>query len=570
MISTATDSEKKEPVIFETFIIFRGSSIEGSIASLLQDRFLVLYSVTCKVVHILDCEPIDFRRSVCIFLPEIRQQFLYQIAEAEFLNMRKLVSTCHGVIWVTNERAGESNSQSVQGFARCIREELKDLRLVTLSLDVTKGLASIVEKILLIYRDTMLDVSDNYEREYVEEKDMLSINRMVEANHIDLHIHSRTTIQPAKLQHLRPDPLRPLVLSIGTPGMLDTLEFREEPRVTSQLQEEDIEIEVKASGINFKDVLIALGQITGGRIGGECAGMVIKAKPGIPFRPGDRVVSFIAGSFTTVARGNALTTCKIPDAVSLASAAAIPTIFCTAYYALSHWARMKPGETILIHSAAGGFGQATIQLAKLYGAEIYATVGSEEKRQFLYDTYGIPQDHMFSSRSDSFAKGISRMTNARGVDVVINSLAGEALRTTWECIAPFGRFIEVGKQDMFNSGNLPMRQFAKNVTFACIDLEHIVQTDKKLAGTLLKDVVELLRAGKIAIPTPLHIYNASEAENAFRYMQSGKSIGKIIVQFNQEDLVPVRILASLIGIKSIDYHTDHPKYAKFVALQLQS
>ena len=570
MISTATDREKKDLLIFETFIITMGSFVEDSIASLLQDRFLVLYSVTCKVVHVLDCELIDFRRSICIFLPEIRQHFLHQITEAAFLSMRKLVSTCHGVIWVTNDRADEPNSQLVQGFARCIREESKGLRLVTLSLDVTKGSASIVEKILLIYRDTMLDGSDIYEREYVERNDMLSINRMVEADHIDLHIHSRTIIQPPKLQHLHPDPLRPLVLSIGTPGMLDTLEFREEPRMTSQLQDEDIEIEVKASGVNFRDVLIGLGQITGNRIGSECAGVVIKAKPGIPFRPGDRVVSFIAGSFTTVARGKALTTCKIPDAVSLASAAAIPTIFCTAHYALSHWARMKPGETILIHSAAGGFGQATIQLAKLYGAEIYATVGSEEKRQFLYDTYGIPKDHMFSSRSDSFAKGISRMTNARGVDVVVNSLAGEALRTTWECVAPFGRFIEVGKKDVFNSGNLPMRYFANNVTFACVDLEHIVQTDKKLAGTLLEDVMELLRAGKIAIPTPLHTYNASEVEDAFRYMQSGKSIGKVVVQFDQEDLVPVRSSTSLMSIKSIDYNTDHSKYASFVALRLRS
>ena len=239
-------------------------------------------------------------------------------------------------------------------------------------------------------------------------------------------------------------------------------------------------------------------------------------------RPGDRVVGFVEGSFATVGRGKSSKFCTIPENFSFPAAAALPTIYCTAYYSLSHCARIEPGETILIHSAAGRFGQAVIQPAKLYGAEIYVTVGNDEKRQFLFDTYNIPKDPMFSSRSDSFAKGVKRMTNNRGVDVVINSLVGEALRSSWECIAPFGRFIEVGKKDVHNYVTLPMYQFAKNVTFICVDLVHLLEEQAELASALLKEVMEMLRSGKISGPEPLHIYNASQVEEAFRYMQSGK------------------------------------------------
>ena len=118
-----------------------------------------------------------------------------------------------------------------------------------------------------------------------------------------------------------------------------------------------------------------------------------------------------------------------------------------------------------------GLGQAAIQLAKHIGAEIFVTVGNLEKRRLIMREYQIPEDHIFNSRDTTFAKGILRMTNGRGVDVVLNSLAGEALRQTWECIAMFGRFIEVGKKDILANSGLEMMPFLRNVTFASVNLE---------------------------------------------------------------------------------------------------
>lgn len=197
----------------------------------------------------------------------------------------------------------------------------------------------------------------------------------------------------------------------------------------------------------------------------------------------------------------------------------------------------------MIHSAAGGTGQACVQIAQLYSAEIYATVGAEEKRELLRETYGIPDDHIFTSRSPAFTSGISAMTKGRGVDVVINSLAGEALRNTWEqCLAPLGRFIEIGKKDIMSLGQLPMSTFAKNVTFASVDLMMHLRETPAFVGSLLNRVVDLLVDGKISVQKPLAIFDASRIEEAFRLMQSGKNKGKMVIEFGSQDLVPVRPL----------------------------
>ena len=562
MISTAIEPEESTVTSLRTVIIKAGSlSLEDKVIRKLKAKLEATLMGDTQVCDILDCQSMNLSQSACIFLPELQQPFLYHISEAAYLGLQKVISTCHSILWVTSEESNDPANHLIQGFARCIRDENKTLRFITASLDRSRGLDSMIDKIMLVYRSAISDSAENFEREFGEKDGVILINRVVEADNITRHVYSKTTVQPAEPRPIGQDLMRPLKLRIAAPGMLDTLEFKDDLRVGLPLLDDEVEIEIKASGLNFRDILITLGQVTGDYLGGECAGLVMKAGSSARVRPGDRVYGFVEGSFATVGRCKSSWICPIPEDLSFAAAAALPTIYCTAHYALSHWARMKPGETILIHSAAGGFGQAVIQLAKLYGAEIYVTVGSDEKRQFLFDTYNIPKDHMFSSRSSSFAKGIKRMTKDRGVDVVINSLAGEALRLSWECVAPFGRFIEVGKKDVYNYGTLPMYQFAKNVTFACIDLVHMLDEDADLVGTILRSIIEMLRLGKIACPKPLHVYKSTDIEEAFRYMQSGKNIGKTVVEFNADDIVPVRSSSFVTETQSNCSQIDCSKHA---------
>lgn len=327
---------------------------------------------------------------------------------------------------------------------------------------------------------------------------------------------------------------------------MDTLHFVKTSRSREDLADDEIQFRVKAVGLNFRDILVALGHVQSDWFGIECAGVVtaVGKKAATDFMVGERIVCGLDGAFTTIGKCISSNAAKIPDNVSFNTAAAIPTVFCTAYYSLYHWARLKKGESILIHSGAGDLGQALIQLAKLSGAEIFTTVGSKEKRDLLVKLYGIPEDHIFSSRTLSFAEAIKKRTHGRGVDVVVNSLAGDGLKSSWECIAPFGRFIEVGKKDIYTAGispmgGLPMHQFSKNVMFASVDLVLIMEQDKKLCGELLRNVMGLLTGGKISAPYPLNIFGASEIEKAFRFMQGGTHIGKIVIEFGEEQDVLV-------------------------------
>lgn len=237
----------------------------------------------------------------------------------------------------------------------------------------------------------------------------------------------------------------------------------------------------------------------------------------------------------------------VPESFSFEEAATLPIVYGTCYYAMFDVVRLQKGEKILIYSAAEGVGQATIHLAELVGAEIFATVGSSDKRHFLIDEFGIPDDHIFS-RLDaaSFSLRVMRATQGTGVDVLLNSLAGESLRATWECIAPFGRFLEIEKGDIIEFGSLPMNSFAKNVSFAAIDLLYTLRSNLPLARRLLDDVRVLAEQGKFQPPKPLHVFNYTNIEDVFRLMQSGKHSGKIVITPKPGEMVFVSFCLELV------------------------
>ena len=287
------------------------------------------------------------------------------------------------------------------------------------------------------------------------------------------------------------------------------------------------------------DCLVALGRINQTEIGGECAGVITRAGDHSDLQVGDRVCGIVFDCFKSLARCDAQTVMTIPDELSFTDAAALPMTYTTAHHALVEVGRLQKGETVLIHAAAGGTGQSAIQLAQNIGAEIFVTVGFESKKKLIMDTYGIPSDHIFYSRNTSFASGVMRMTRNRGVDVVLNSLAGEALNASWECMASFGRFVEIGKKDIHSHSRLNMFQFAKNVSFGAVDIFGMSKERPELVRKSLAAVMNLVSQKKVNASQPLSIYSVSQLEDAFRYMQSGRNVGKIVIDMNKEDEVLV-------------------------------
>ena len=543
MISTALKTTERSLGIPETFIVANtGSPVQKQIAQDLKVRLEAIGSPKCEILTFQDLALLH-RDSVCIFIPELETSFLCNMTEETYMISKKILTSTKLLLWITNGEEGMLNnptSSMITGLSRAIRSENGEKQLVTLELHEVRNVPTMINQIAKLWTIMLSPTSNQHDTEYKEKDGMLYISRLTEADDLNLHVAQKTQVQRPEFRKFGQKPIRPLSLRVGSPGLLNTLEFFSDSDRDLPLGPDEVEIEVVASGLNFRDTLVALGQISDKDLGFECAGVITRVGGEHGLKIGDRACCWVEGSFKTYVRCNAATTIKIPDSMTFSSAAALPVIFCTAYYALLHVARIQPGESILIHSAAGGTGQAAIQLAQCYRADIYVTVGSEEKKELIKRLYGICEDHIFSSRATVFALGIKRMTKGRGVDIVLNSLTGTRLRASWECMAPFGRFIEIGKKDIFtHNSTIPMLPFAKNVMFAGVDLLYIYRENKALLGEILKQVMTLMEAKKISTPTPLHIFNASQIEEAYRYLQSGRNTGKVVVQFDKDDLVPV-------------------------------
>ncbi|MEF8756269.1 MAG: SDR family NAD(P)-dependent oxidoreductase [Accumulibacter sp.] len=341
----------------------------------------------------------------------------------------------------------------------------------------------------------------------------------------------------------RPDARTPRLLesptvSLGFPfaGQLRNLRWETHPRVAPAPDE--VEVEVLASGLNFRDVMYALGLLSdeaiengfaGPTLGFEFAGVIARVGSNCTgFSPGDEVVGFAPSSFGNRVLTQSSAVAHFPPGLSAEAAATIPSTFFTVYYALHHLARLQAGERVLIHGAAGGVGIAAIQIARWLGAEIYATAGSDEKRDFLR-LLGVV--HIFDSRSLSFADQILEQSCGEGVDVVLNSLAGEAINRNFRVLRPFGRFLELGKRDFYENSRIGLRPFRNNVSYFGIDADQLMLLHPELTRRLFAELMELFSAG-ILHPLPYRNFEAEDVVEAFRYMQQARQIGKIVITYH--------------------------------------
>ena len=322
-------------------------------------------------------------------------------------------------------------------------------------------------------------------------------------------------------------------LHAARPGVFDSLMLQPAPRRTPAAGE--VEIAVRAVGLNFRDVMKALGiyPIAPGDMiwyGDECAAEVVATGDGVTHvRPGDRVVAMAPGAFAEYVTTPAAFVEKIPDTLSFEEAATLLVAFTTARYGLLHLARLRRGERVLIHAGAGGVGMAAIQVARAAGAEVFATAGTDARREILL-SLGVT--HTFDSRSLSFAEEILAVTNGRGVDVVLNSLAGEALLKSFAILAPYGRFIEIGKKDIYQNHKLDLQPFMRNLSFFALDMDRLFRERGDDAAALMTEVLDAVRSGTYR-PLPFTTFPITDVRAAFRTMAQAQHTGKVVVQIPQ-------------------------------------
>jgi acyl transferase domain-containing protein/NADPH:quinone reductase-like Zn-dependent oxidoreductase/acyl carrier protein len=325
------------------------------------------------------------------------------------------------------------------------------------------------------------------------------------------------------------------MLSVGAAhiGGLDALGW--ELATAQPVESGQVEIDVHAAGINFRDVMWAMGLLpeealsdgfAGPTLGLECAGIVRSLGPGVDhLAVGDRVMAFAPGSLSTRVVTIAEAVARIPPETNFAEAATIPVTFITASYALGRLANLAAGEHVLIHTASGGVGLAAIQYAKQRGAVVIATAGSEVKRSFLRLAGA---DCVLDSRDLAFCDAVREFTKGQGVDIVLNSLSGEAMERSLEVLKPFGRFLELGKRDFYLNRRIHLRPLRQNISYFAIDIDQLPVRRPDLARQLLDEVSTSLFNGEIR-PLAHRIFSFAELEDAFRLMQSSGHIGKLVL-----------------------------------------
>ncbi|NEO98263.1 MAG: SDR family NAD(P)-dependent oxidoreductase [Symploca sp. SIO2E9] len=338
-------------------------------------------------------------------------------------------------------------------------------------------------------------------------------------------------------QPIQTPSIAPVALKLSSYGTLDNLTLV--PLASSSLAPDEVEIKVRASGLNFRDVLRALGMmreieeslgIVGSAsdilFGFECAGTIERVGEQVSeFKVGDAVIAYASGSLASVVKAKATLVVSKPPELSFEEAATIPVTFLTAYYGLVKCAQIGSGDRVLIHNGAGGVGQAAVQLAQLKGAEVFATA-SPPKWDFL-ESLGIK--HIYNSRTLEFAEQVMTATNGKGVNVILNSLTGKFIDQSFEVLAQGGRFVEIGKFGIWDEQKL--QALRPDVTYFPFDLGEM---DGDKISALLLEVMTIFKEGKLK-PLPLKVFPITEFVNAFRYMQQAKHIGKVVLNFQNRE-----------------------------------
>lgn len=483
---------------------------------------------------------------IVVCLAEVNNKpLLADLSEEHFASLKYLISQAPKLLWATGTSTTDEQYASygiLQGFFRSIRAEQPDSHIVTVAIEGedNEQAACFIAKTV----KSVFGAQPSSEVEFVVRDGAVMTGRAAE------FVTGNDSLRSLLSRQLQEKPwgeAPALQLTTGAQNSVDSLQFMQDVAYDADLAPHEVEIEAKAWGLSERDVQTAVSRAENHQklLGTDCAGIVMRVGSCCKsIQVGDRVCMVSLGCMRKYPRAAETSIVKIPEDLSFDAAASILVPALTAYRALIDVARVDEAETVLIHSAADGVGQLAVQIAKMKGAEIFATVSSHEEKQFVVDTFGLKADNIFPSSDTSFSKAVLRITNGVGVDVVMNSLSGSnELQASFECTAHNGRFVEVGRTNIEANATLPMAMFARDIAFSPVDVANL---SPKVTAKLLKDTMQLLKQAKIQQPQPLRVFNVSDIKRAFKHLQSGSKNGRVVVRPRPEDTIQVSLSPELM------------------------
>lgn len=455
---------------------------------------------------------------------------LANTSDDEMRRIKIITDRASILLWVTGGDllAGKSPDHSlVQGLSRALMMEQPSLKFLTFDVDdISTDSAQTASNIVSVLKCSAGGLLDF---EYIQRAGTIHVSRFTPDDGINNAFRRKQGDEKALM------PLKnakPAQISIQNPGQFDTVYFKQLPG-HPDLKPHDVQVAVKAIGLNAKDFYALGGKVDtqDASCSLEFCGVVEQVGSDVTnVVPGDRVVVMAVTHFRTSETVPDWTCQKLEESEDFNVMCTLPLVYSTAIYALQIRANIQAGETVLIHSGAGGVGIAAIQLAKRAGAEIFTTVSTDAKKQYLVENFGLEPSHVLSSRGTAFMDDILKATGGRGVDIVLNSLTGDQLHASWRCCAEFGRFIEIGKRDLIDAGRLEMEQFLKHATFTAFDLSGLYFSENErlnmVWSKLVQDTIAMYRRKEIC-EFPVEIFDVSEVTNALRAFSSRNRMGKV-------------------------------------------
>lgn len=468
---------------------------------------------------------------VCIVLSDLTSPVLAKPDAATFDIVKGIFMRSKGLLWVTRGGAGSATDPSaglVTGFARTVRAETDGGNIVTLDLDGETVLShdGAADVILKLFQHRLATALETVERdvEYAEKNGVLQVPRLVE----DVEVNENLTTvlgQAAPVEQPLHQDGRKLRAMTSAPGQLNTVHFADDDSLQAELPADWIAIEVRASGLGKSDLQLAKGPSSQSSLGFECAGVVYAVGKSVTdFSVGDRVATLGSRAVTNYHQDKASSFQKIPDNLTFEQAAALPLNYSTAYHVVHNLAQANTSTTsVLIHGIAEPTGLAIVELLRLVGVQPLGTVRSSEERDSLVKSTGIPADNIFSYNDASFADEIMWVTKGNGVDVIVDLLGGdeETLRLCWNCIAPYGRFIELGEKDIASNSRLEMANFSKNTLFTSLDIFDLWKVRRSIVDKVWADVMDLVRSGAIQGPASVPVHQVTDIAAALTELDNG-------------------------------------------------
>ncbi|KAI4940246.1 Type I Iterative PKS [Alternaria arbusti] len=488
----------------------------------------------------------DLAHTICVSFVELEEPLLTDPTSEDMKTLQYIADASAGLIWVTRGAASSDVERPelaiFQGLARALRAENESFKCVTVDLDARTNLPALkVAELLLSIYEKQLSTAKSatlVDSEFVEQGGVLNIKRAIQDEKSNEFLVGRTdatALRPQMENVLQNG--RPLKLSNVNKGASDVAVFEEDVRFAQPVKADEVGIEVRATSLGSSDVEMLNGEDYDGKLGQECAGVITNLGHEVSdLSVGDRVVAWYPGTFATQVRVPATFAHAIPDGMDFEVAATLPQAHATARYALNHVAHIRSGETVLVHEAADAVGQASIATASKAGAKIFATVRSDEEKSYVAKAYGLNKACIFSSLDLKFVTALRRATKGRGVDVILNTLTGEALQATFSCIAPFGRFVNLNAP---GNGRLEMTPFGRNASFSSVDMALLYAQKPKLASRAFHEAMSAATEMKMLDRSAADVLPWSKLNEAVKTLQDASHDKQVVMVPQADDQVLV-------------------------------